>query len=142
MALASVGLEIHALGCVSHWEKVIKFLVERAWDLGVDSKVVIIPGAVRTLNTTLLNFLVSRGVDPTVGTPLFSLVELYPSEVEKAMDAKDARSGFVDIEPPVPFSRRRSTAYGAMATVAWCAHGRGDKNEMSCLDLAVSQVGR
>lgn len=37
-----------------------------------------------------------------MGTPLFSLVEPYPSEFEKVMDAKDARSGSVDIETSSP----------------------------------------
>lgn len=98
------------LGCISHDIPAIHFLVERAPGLRLDSRNSLMTDAVTTLDTEFLDFLAPHGADPTVGTPLFSLIKRYPAEAEKAMHARDAEDGATDILPSVPFSRRRPTA--------------------------------
>lgn len=95
-----------------HLKPVVKFLIERVPGLRIESRGVMLRSALRACDAELLDILLPRGADatlgtdPMLGTPLLSLAERHPSDVEKFM----AASAGVPRAPPVPFPRRRATA--------------------------------
>lgn len=100
------------LSHISRHKPVVEFLVGRLPDLRLDSGGTLLYHALRTWDTELLDLLLSRGADATLGSdtmrgsPLLSLVERCPSEVEPGRRVVSGRI----VPPPVPFSTRRATA--------------------------------
>ena len=115
-----------ALQCIPNNKSLVHFFIDRVPDLRLDCGGGIILGALWTWDTEFLDFLVSHGADPISDMPLFSVMQRYPSMMEKAMAKKEAET-----YQPVPFSQRCRTAEWLLQ------HGArvNDVKRMRCRDL-------